>query len=404
MNEPRSLGPIPTVGLIALLAAGLLLTVTVPLTALYFLSYGCIGAVVALRRPRNPIGWLLIATAFGFIWTSTPPLSDIAAVQAGTASLGVSLGMWLSGWASVAWFLSFFALMVVFPNGRLPDGRWGVASRILLAIGAVLIVLTAASPSFTLTVGDGVQSVTVANPFAILPDLALWPPLSVANDVGSLLLVALLVVGVVSIIVRYRRSTGILRLQLRWLVAALTFLVVAILVGFVSIALFADVVHGLGWTFALIAFPTVPIAVGVAVLRYHLLEIDRIVSRTVGYAIVTGILAVVYGGSIVLLQTALVALTQAQTIAVAASTLVVLALFQPLRRRVQRAVDRRFDRARFDADRTTAAFAERVRDEVDIRTVGADLQETVRAAIQPTNLGLWLRGRPDRPLGEETGR
>ena len=169
-------------------------------------------------------------------------------------------------------------------------------------------------------------------------------------------------------------------------------MVAAVLVGLASLVLFAEVIGGLGWIPAMLAFPTVPIAVVVAVLRYRLLEIDRIVSRTVGYALVTGILAVVYAGTILLLQSALVAVTQAQTIAVAASTLVAFALFQPLRRWVQRAVDRRFDRARFDADRTTAAFAERLRDEVDIGSVSADLQETVRAAIQPERLGLWLRG------------
>lgn len=399
MTEQRRLGIVATLGLAVVLLVGLVVSVSDGFTALYFLAYSCVGAVLAVRRPRNPIGWLLVAIGFGFIGTGTPAASDIAAAAAGTANLGVRLGIWVAGWSGVAWFLGFFALMVVFPTGRLPDGRWRVASRLLLGLGAVLIVLTMASPSFDMTVANGAESITVANPFAVLPDLPLWSALSFTNDLWSVALVILLVVGMVSIIVRYRRSTGILRLQLRWLVAAVTFLVVAIVVGFVIVGLFSDVVGGLGWTFALIAFPTVPVAVGVAVLRYRLLEIDRIVSRTVGYALVTGILAVVYVGSILLLQGALVAVTQAQTIAVAASTLLVLALFQPLRRRIQRIVDRRFDRAHYDAERTSVAFAERLRHELDVHAVSADLEDTVRAAIKPERLGLWLRRGTDGMIG-----
>ena len=134
-----------------------------------------------------------------------------------------------------------------------------------------------------------------------------------------------------------------------------------------------------------------PIAIGIAILRYRLFEIDRLVSRTIAYLVITGVLVAAYAGVILLLQGPLGVITGGETVSVALSTLVVAALFQPLRRRVQRVVDHRFDRARFDAERTTAAFSERLRDEVDIATVTADVDGTVRSALKPTLLGLWLR-------------
>jgi hypothetical protein len=141
-------------------------------------------------------------------------------------------------------------------------------------------------------------------------------------------------------------------------------------------------------TLTLIAFP---VAIAIAILRYQLFEIDRIVSRTVAYVLITALLIAAYAVAILVLQEPLETITGGNTVSVALSTLVVAALFQPLRRRVQAVVDRRFDRARFDAERTTAAFSERLRDEVDIATVTEDLDATVRTALKPSALGLWLR-------------
>ena len=134
-----------------------------------------------------------------------------------------------------------------------------------------------------------------------------------------------------------------------------------------------------------------PIAVGIAVLRYHLYDIDRLIARTVSWALVTGTLVIVFAGVIVALQAILVGYTQGQTLAVAGSTLVAFALFQPLRRRVQAAVDRRFDRARYDAEHTLAAFSDRLRDEIDLASLSHDLDSTIRDAIAPRSIGIWLR-------------
>jgi DNA integrity scanning protein DisA with diadenylate cyclase activity len=155
--------------------------------------------------------------------------------------------------------------------------------------------------------------------------------------------------------------------------------------------------NGLAWFPALVAFPTVPIAVGIAVLRYRLYEIDRIISRTIAWAVVTGVLVGVFFGAVVALQALLTDFTQGETVAVAASTLVAAAVFQPLRRRVQRAVDRRFDRAAYDARQTVEAFARRLRDEVALDAVVTDLLEMVATSMKPTSLALWLRPAAPRP-------
>ena len=155
---------------------------------------------------------------------------------------------------------------------------------------------------------------------------------------------------------------------------------------------------GVAFIPVLLAYAAVPAAIAVAVLRYRLYEIDRIISRTLSWATVTGVLLVVFAGLVVGLQALLSGVTQGQTLAVAASTLAAFALFQPVRRRVQRAVDRRFDRARYDSERTAAAFAERLRTEVDLEAVAGDLTGSVERALRPSTLGLWLKARSGEPI------
>jgi peptidoglycan/LPS O-acetylase OafA/YrhL len=191
---------------------------------------------------------------------------------------------------------------------------------------------------------------------------------------------------------RYWRATGLLKLQMRWLVAALAAIVVAIAIGLIILAVAGDdAVYA--WIPAMLAYPLVPLAIGIAVLRYRLYEIDRLISRTIGWALVTAMLI----GAFLLLVLAstelLQPLTGGNTLAVAGSTLIVVALFAPLRGRVQRAVDRRFDRARYDGERLLGAFGERLRDEVDLETVRNDFLATVDQAVRPASVGLWLRER-----------
>jgi len=394
MNAPRPLGRVPTIGLVALLLAGIVPAALDLLTLFLYLSYAAIGVVLARMRPANAIGWLLIAIAFGFVGTTTTPDLDVSALAAGTASLGDALSAWFAAWAGTATFLGFFVLVVIFPSGRLPDGRWRIPSIALISVGLLAVLVTATAPMIPITAGDTAQSAIVPNPFAVLPDLPIWRALP-TSDVLIFPVILLLVVGVATIVVRYRRASGVLRLQLRWLAAAVTFMVFAILAGLTLLALFDTAIGGLAWIPAILAYPTIPIAISVAVLRYRLLEIDRIVSRTIAYTLVTGILAIVFAAAILLLQGLLSTFTQGQTVAVAASTLAVFALFQPVRRRVQRLVDRRFDRGRYDSERTALAFSERLRHEVDMEAVTLDLAQTTRKTVAPTSLAIWLRRKVD---------
>ena len=209
-------------------------------------------------------------------------------------------------------------------------------------------------------------------------------------DVGDVLtglgIVAVSVLGAAAVVVRYRRGTQVERQQLRWFLAA-------VLLAVIPIAVSPQ--QGIGgpiWLLvAAVGLLLVPISVGIAVTRYRLYEIDRLISRTIGWALVSGLLVAVFAALVVGLQGLLAGFTQGQTLAVAASTLVAFALFQPLRRRVQRAVDHRFDRARYDGDRIVASFAERLRAEVDLVEVVDGMRATVEATVRPGSAGVWLR-------------
>ena len=227
---------------------------------------------------------------------------------------------------------------------------------------------------------------TIPNPLAI-PSLP-TELFELGGGLAALGTFILFAIAVVAVAVRYRRSTGVERAQQKWLVASVVATAVAFPFSYAT-SVGPDFLIDL---FSVLTGALVPIAVGVAILRYHLFEIDRIISRTIAYVLITALLVAVYAGVVVVMQGPLGTVTGGETISVALSTLVVAALFQPLRRRVQAIVDRRFDRARIDADRTTAAFSERLRDEVDIETVTTDLRETVRTSIRPDRLGVWLRG------------
>jgi uncharacterized membrane protein YGL010W len=197
--------------------------------------------------------------------------------------------------------------------------------------------------------------------------------------------------GVMSMVVRLRRAQGVERAQLRWLVWSMAFIVIGFIIGLVGDSVFTNGLNGVVWLPAIIAFSLPPLAIGIAVLRYRLYEIDRLISRTLAYGLVTVVLLAVFSGAILLLQALLSPLTSGNTLAVAGSTLLVAALFQPLRQRVQGLVERRFNRSRYDAQEAVAAFTERLRDEVDLDTLQGSLLSIVEATLEPTTSGLWLR-------------
>jgi len=356
---------------------------------LFFVPYAGVGTFLVLRGPRNVIGWILIGLAWFFVLIETSGL-DHAALQARSANVLQEALAWAHAWIGSAFTGLLFVLTVVFPSGRLPEGGWGRLARWALVIVAVFIVVSAFQPTaFTVAGAEG--SIDIPNPLALFPEASFWAISRGGQLVSPLFF--LMFAGVISILIRYRRSRGLERQQLRWVVSALAFLAVSIVVGFVTIALGGPAAESVGWIPALMALLMVPISIGIAVMRYRLYEIDRIISRTLAYAVLTASLAVVYVAGFVGLQALATPFTdRVGPVAVAASTLGVAALFQPLRRRIQHAVDRRFHRARYDAEATATAFARVIRDEVDLTAVESALLVTVESVVRPQVASLWLRG------------
>jgi hypothetical protein len=378
--------------LAGLLLAGLVVSIPSGFGVLWFVPYAGVGTLLVIRRPRTSIGWILIGIGWCLAIATTSINATAAQFDSGsldpvTAARGV-----VNSVAGAAGFFLFAVLAIVFPSGRLPVGRWGALASLVVGIGAVMLAASLVMPIISVNIAGAATSVPVRNPAAVLPALPIWQILT--PDTAILPIIALLISAAVSLLVRFRRAAGIERQQLRWITAALAFVVVAVIGGFAVAGLVPGAAEsGLAWLGAIVAFPSVAIAIGVAVLRYRLYEIDRIVSRTIGWALVTTVLAAVFVAAVVALQAVLAGFTQGQTLAVAASTLVAFAIFQPLRRRVQAVVDRRFNRARYDAERTVQAFAERLRDETIVEKVAGDLSRTASATVAPSSLAIWLRPR-----------
>jgi len=356
-------------------------------SGLLSLPYATMGAILVIRRPRTSIGWLIIGVGMCFTLLGVPVPGTRQEFADGSVELPVALFAVIHNGLGTTGFFFFAALVMVFPSGRLPTGRWGRIARAGLVVAGVFAAAVYVVPE--ITAGYPV-STWVPNPLALLPDLGIW---QLVNSVTAIFpVLAIVIAGSASLVVRAWRASGTERQQLRWIAASFAVLMTAVVSGVVINFLVPSAGDGLAWVPAMVALPTVPVAIAIAVLRYRLYEIDRIISRTIGWAIVTGLLLAVYGGAVIGLQALLSDVTQGETLAVAASTLVAFALFQPLRRRVQSAVNRRFDRARVDGERTAAAFADRLRDQVDLDGVEADIAATVASALRPSFTGVWIRG------------
>jgi hypothetical protein len=358
--------------------------------ALFAIAFGAVGTLISFRVPGNRIGPLTVA--IGLSAAVTAFCVEYAAyglvVSAEPLPFALAVG-WLVSWAWVTFAgMTTTFLVLLFPDGRLPSASW---RPVAVFAGASIALLCL---SLSLHPGPITNAPYLDNPVHVPTE---WGPVvGVGVSIGFVSLAVAILLSAASMIRRFARSRGVARQQLKWFAAAATFAGLCLAgPGTLGNVLFTgDPATSSVKAFEILtifALLTIPIAVGVAILRYRLYEIDRIISRTIGWALVTGGLAVVFVASVVALQVVLAGFTQSQTIAVAASTLVAFALFQPLRGRVQRVIDRRFDRARYDAEQTSAAFAGRLRDEVDIDAVASDLRTTVASSIRPAELQLWLR-------------
>ncbi len=347
------------------------------------LSWASIGAFLVIRRPENAVGRLMVVAGAGYALSMFCLALTFAFAADGTAQ-GRRLAE-LAGWTTVLctqFGALVFLIGFIFPTGRAQSPRWARLVRLswpgMLVIGAALLLQPGSLHLFP----------TLQNPFGFGPDLRGGQPVS---PLIALFAATLTPAVTLSVATRYRTAGRTEQQQLKWFALALVMAVIGVGFSAWGAVLTNRTPDEVGLTVYGFAAASVPVAIAIAVLRHHLYDIDRIVSRSIAYAIVSAILAVVFGGGIVLLSAALATFTQGQTIAVAASTLAAFAVFQPVLHRVRRYVDRRFNRTRYDAEQTVADFSARLREEVDITTVTTDLHATVRGAVNPTSLGLWIR-------------
>jgi hypothetical protein len=345
-------------------------------------SLATVGAILVTRLPRNAVGWLL--------WVAGV-LLGLSFGLTGPPSAGIPGGIWLLWLGNLMWVpavvLVGVILPLVYPTGHLPSRRWRAV--VIVAIAAiVLVTIQAAFSPFS----PGSAPAGVSNPLAV--GVALGGVLSLMSSAATVAAVVCFPLAAASLVVRYRRASGVERAQLKWFAAVAALIGLSFAVALVSSSATSGilgVVSNAAWLLLFVGLALLPVAIGIAVLRYRLYEIDRLISRTIGWGVLTVILGAVFVGLVLGLQTLLAPFTGSNDLAVAGSTLIVFALFAPIRRRVQRLVDGRFNRTRYDAERTVAAFAERLRDEVDLEQLRAEILATVTATVEPSSVSLWLR-------------
>jgi hypothetical protein len=385
-------------------------TVSGMVSFLPFLAFPLVGALVASRRPRNPIGWICLAD--GLLWmllSMTDSYSIYGVAKPGSVPFPIAIGtlgnQWL--WVPTVGLLGIY-LLLLFPDGRLPSRRW----RPLAWLSGALLVLESLTEG--LAPGPLENQGGVPNPFGLegLPWLA---------DAALVLLPLLplcILASAVSLVLRYRRSGGDQREQIKWIAFAASVAGLLYLIAIVSPFIFApEIVSGGGrlpppplwvellFSVAVLGFAGVPVAIGFAVLRYRLYDIDVVINRTLVYGSLTGMLIAVYFGGVATMQAIFRAIADQEEqpqLAIVVSTLVIAALFTPLRRRIQSFIDRRFYRRKYDARKTLAAFSAKLRDETDLDALSDGLVRVVRETMQPSHVSLLLR--PDSSLRGSEGR
>jgi hypothetical protein len=341
------------------------------------------GAVIVSRQPGNVIGWLLMLPGIALTLNQ---LATIWLAGLDPLPIEVTPGLWLLLWVvDWSWILvvfPLFHLLLTFPTGRLLSARWRLAVALEIALMATAIAIAALTEAMGPAVDD-VKAWSLPNPVGVLPADLMDAEAGAAWGLG---LLTITVLSAIAVALRFRRSGPDEREQLKWpLSGAVVFGALWLLAVLSSDA--GDILLGVG-------LAAIPVSVAIAVTRYRLYAIDRILGRTVTYGLITAVLAAAFVLTNVALQSVF---DRGTTFEVAVSTLVVAMLFQPLRRAVQRPIDRRFNRARVDAERMVEAFAARARDQVDLTTLAGELSVTAGEAVQPRSTAIWIRGRDDGP-------
>jgi hypothetical protein len=345
-----------------------------------FLVFATVGAVIVSRRPRNVIGWLCCAIGFGLslsVFGSNDAKTTLAADPDRLPAALLLYGLGSVGFALSLGLLFSFVLLL-FPTGRLPSRRW---RPVAWTAGAALAALAAGRMFQPGPMGPRLP----ANPVGIT---ATGEALGGLRVVASVVIAVLVPACLASLVVRFRRAQGAERQQLKWFGFGGVVLVLGVLLGVVTERLQVPL---LGPTVFVAAVSAVPTAIGVAVLRAGLYEIDRLLNRTLVYATLTAVLGLGYAGAVLALEQLFGAGGRIPSWAVAGATLAAAALFQPARRRIQQAVDRRFNRRKYNTARTIEAFSTRLRDQIDLDTLSTELLGVVDQTMEPTRVSLWLR-------------
>jgi hypothetical protein len=359
-----------------------------------FLAFPIVGALIASKHPKNPVGWICLAV--GLFWM----LIFLGDSIPGSGPYPVTIDALTQAiWIPPVGLLGVY-LILLFPDGKLPSRRW----RSLAWLSGVVMVL--ASLGITFSPGPLEGHPGVRNPFG----LEGIPPWVATAGIGILLLLPLcMVASALSLVLRYRRSGEEEREQIKWIAYAASVVGLLYLITMVSSLTYSGpwgaagtpLWLGLLQQASLVSFTAVPIAVGFAVLKYRLYDIDILINRTLVYGSLTATLVVLYFGGIVVLQGVFVTLTgEKSTLAIVASTLLIAALFTPLRRRIQSFIDRRFYRRKYDARKTLEAFSTKLKNETDLEALNNDLVGVVRETMQPAHVSLWLRPAT-APKGEQ---
>jgi hypothetical protein len=343
-----------------------------------------VGAVLASRRPRHPVGWLLLGLGLSVSASGVADGYAPYGLLIRPGALPAARFVALYGPALLAISITCIGfILLLTPTGSLPSPRWRWWARLATAAPVVVLLAVTLLPQ---PLGSEYQS--VANPLGLR---TLEAPLLAATGVALAVTVLGVLVAAASLVVRFRRARGTERQQLRWV--ALAAAVVSLAAALVLAAMLTETPALFGWGLGLCA-TILPLALGAAILRYRLYDLDRIISRTLAYGLLTVLLGGGYAGLVLGLGQLL---GQNRSLVVAGATLAVAGAFQPARRRIQQAVDRRFNRRRYDAAQTIEAFSARLRDEVDLDALTVELLGVVEQAMQPTSVSLWLRPPAERP-------
>jgi len=353
-------------------------------------AFAMVGALLLLKRPANPIGWIMVANAFMLsVVIALGYYATYVMLTRGQPDALAVFGAWVF---NCFWFLmlalTFVYLPLLFPDGRLLSRRWLPVAVIAGAMPLTVVVLRALMDTIPVNEARGHK---IDNPIGIeglgsVESLPIYSVLNVLFFVGFAGVVA-------SVVVRFWRSRGVERQQMKWFASAIVVLLGgSLLFGAASGLTGVRWLEDVGFVFSMVGIASLPAPVGIAILRYRLYGIDILINRTLVYGPLTAMLVLFYLGGVVSLQAGLRSLTsQESTLAIVASTLAIAALFNPLRRRLQGFVDRRFYRRKYDAAKTLAAFNTRLREETDLDALSNDLVGVVRGTMQPEHVSLWLR-------------